>query len=458
VAALGNYREEIPVTSKRVILVLIMLVLVNPLVHAQSGSASNNNLCKPIDSYIVMGFFNGMLTSKQQANDNMDILEKTYGYEISKGVELRHRLFYNHTHGYVDDLLELFEQRNNENGKKHALSFRYELLWSLPYKGLWWRVLQSYKNMEKMYAEMEQKLPAIYDRTIKEINPKQEDYAEHNAMVKKIIDDEGKMLLIAHSQGNLFVNQVYDYAKDKLQDLDKNLRVIHVAPASVKTNGPHILADKDYVISTLFYGAIISGNSVPGVTHVIPPYGKNRPADPTGATDKRGHAWLPIYANPNLDIFNVLNTHINTDLVILENNFVNPTNNKTGTEFLAADLRWPSNRDKFDVHLQVYEPDGTRVAYNKPVGKSGLLRIKGTSNQYILGCNKSSIQTGIYQFTVNNTQQVKGDRANLKITSYQQGLISSKSFKLGSASNKETYVLSINIAEDAKGNLIVSEF
>lgn len=77
---------------------------------------------------------------------------------------------------------------------------------------------------------------------------------------------EGKKLLfVAHSQGNLFVNTAYTYTTSKVSS--DSVKVIHIAPASPIINGPHVLANQDLVINGLR-----AFGTVPPVTHSIPIY------------------------------------------------------------------------------------------------------------------------------------------------------------------------------------------
>ena len=62
-----------------------------------------------------------------------------------------------------------------------------------------------------------------------------------------VLRNAGQMLLmVAHSQGNLFVNRAYNYIHPLIGD---GVKVAHIAPASPTTNGPYLLADIDIVIN-----------------------------------------------------------------------------------------------------------------------------------------------------------------------------------------------------------------
>src|SRR5690554_6145462 len=106
---------------------------------------------------------------------------------------------------------------------------------------------------------------------------------------------EGKQIvMVAHSQGNLFANSAYDYAASQTDA--ESLKLVHIAPATPIANGPHRLADKDLVIN-----ALRATGGVQDITDIIPAY-LDRPAGLNGETDILGHGLLEIYLNPALNI------------------------------------------------------------------------------------------------------------------------------------------------------------
>jgi len=93
--------------------------------------------------------------------------------------------------------------------------------------------------------------------------PTLSDYAKHRALIDENIVKDNKLLFFGHSQGNLFVNAAYDYAKKEFSNSDNEhkhgnsisaadnpsfkssnkVKAIHVAPASIIKNGPYTLAN-----------------------------------------------------------------------------------------------------------------------------------------------------------------------------------------------------------------------
>ncbi len=68
-------------------------------------------------------------------------------------------------------------------------------------------------------------------------------------MLKTYVDRGHGAVLVAHSQGNLFVNAAHDGLKVALPNA--NVQVVHVAPASPTLRGEYVLADIDLVINGL---------------------------------------------------------------------------------------------------------------------------------------------------------------------------------------------------------------
>ena len=88
------------------------------------------------------------------------------------------------------------------------------------------------------------------------------------------------MVLIAHSQGNLFVNQTFDDLK--ASHPASIAQVVHIAPASPTLRGDYLLASIDLVINALRITGI---NTVPMANITLPP----------SAKDPSGHGFEPTY-------------------------------------------------------------------------------------------------------------------------------------------------------------------
>ncbi len=257
---------------------------------SMSGSVCAQEICDA--KGVVLGFFNGVNTTDVQADFAVAWLRKLYPEATPAGEPITYELFYNDTQGF-SDFVETFEQRLQEqNG---LLAGRFELFFSATQgEGGWWNALTS--AIPSLTALLGSFFDAYTTATIKGLISAVGDpnTAVVSARHKEQIDHRAglnhKMLFLAHSQGNLFVNQAYTHAVSKTGN--EFVRVVHVAPASPSLSGRHTLADKDAVINALRLTGTVVAN-----TDVILGY-VHRPAGLNDSRDLKGHGLLEIYLNP----------------------------------------------------------------------------------------------------------------------------------------------------------------
>ena len=84
--------------------------------------------------------------------------------------------------------------------------------------------------------------------------PTAADTAAHIAKLKTYADKSTGMVLVAHSQGNLFVNAAFDGIKASVPSV--KAKVVHVGSAAPKLNGDYVLADIDIVINVLLRASV----------------------------------------------------------------------------------------------------------------------------------------------------------------------------------------------------------
>lgn len=110
--------------------------------------------------------------------------------------------------------------------------------------------------------------------------PTTQDMAGHLIKLRGYADDDFTLLLVAHSQGNLFVNAAYDSIRSAKPGVPA--RVVHVAPASPTLRGEYLLADIDLVIN----GLRLQGVTSEPVANISLPF---------GAVDASGHMLEATY-------------------------------------------------------------------------------------------------------------------------------------------------------------------
>lgn len=245
---------------------------------------------------VVVGYFNGIMTTRNEAFDNLSFL--------ASSVKLSNRdqkLFYNYTDGLATDLLEVFEQRMAEQPEviKHRFELFFEIAGS---RGpLFDNLTRVYPSLNGFVNSMMQPFKAlIYAHVInlasgngKAISTTQV-YREHRDDASAILKAGNRLVLVAHSQGNLFANVLLNSFSAKTK---RAIRIVHIAPASQILKGGHSLADKDVVIA-----GIAGTGRVASVTISIPEANR-RPPGANGRVDPYGHGFVEIYLNKEMDAF-----------------------------------------------------------------------------------------------------------------------------------------------------------
>ncbi|EEZ01012.1 hypothetical protein VOA_003464 [Vibrio sp. RC586] len=393
------------------------------------------------DNGIVVGFFNGVQNTALQATMSLFELKSIHGVKNAQEEPIRYELLYNYTAGF-EDFVETFEQRLLEHGA--LLEGRFELFFeAIRGDGPWWRkiidtvsgtagILEGFVEWAK--AKTIALLTSSWGNPPTNVN-----YAEHRARIENWALEGKKLLFVAHSQGNLFVNPAYDYALRLLPG--ESISVVHIAPASPRLSGPHSLADLDLVIN----GLRLTGN-VADNTDSIPGY-LLRPAGTNGKRDPLGHGFIEIYINGALSVANRVNSHIQHALDTL----VSPPA-QASSGFFTATLTWDGLGD---VDLHTYEPNGSHVYYSNLTGSTGYLDVDNTvangPEHYFASCDINKLQTGVYTISVANYSRAEGRTATIQLSSWRDGVLGTRTVQLGSAtgSTPSHTLFKVNVSNDA---------
>ncbi|ELK8590239.1 TPA: hypothetical protein RQJ54_002438 [Vibrio vulnificus] len=255
-----------------------------------------SNNCK-VDGYTI-GFFNGVATSRRDAKLGLSKIINTLAIQQYRGQPVEYALFYNDSNykergiDVLADFAETFDQRTNELEQKQFE--RWEAFWD---------VVSGRNNspiIKKIDSLVKGFLAFVNDTLSRGINEIIHEFLEGLAslagsdintdevrMKHRLRNDsqtwQGKKLIyLAHSQGNLWVNESFHYVNQRLGYDETNIKVIHIAPASPTLNGDYILSDKDHVINGLNFTGI---GSVPFPNISIP----------TSDQDSLGHGLVEIY-------------------------------------------------------------------------------------------------------------------------------------------------------------------
>jgi hypothetical protein len=218
----------------------------------------------------TVGFFNGVWNTELQAIDGRNALQAafreasgrtddTYNHE-----DVSYQLFYNHTGSTVgssglQDIAEVFEQRAKElDPSGDLLNNHFYLFWE-PFNGNSAGYSQYVGSASKPLLDFIQgfqnsvvsssltTLASIFNYVTG--TPTNTDYSTQNTQLDALAAAGRKFVLVAHSQGNLFVNQAYDHIMPAVGAT--RVKVVHIAPASPTLRGQYELANIDLVINGL---------------------------------------------------------------------------------------------------------------------------------------------------------------------------------------------------------------
>lgn len=429
--------------SKKFKLGLLALLLSAPL--------GAKDLC--VGTGYTFGFFNGVWNTQEQASKGMMLLSRLYG-QTYNGEPIQYEAFYNHTGSSAgatsaQDLAEVFIQRADEIDASGELGKRWEYFWENLYgenRTLTDQIVEllpsSVSLIEQLYTNMSSQLVAAMSDLLSN-PPTEADYATHNSRLDALALQQQKMMLVAHSQGNLFVNKGYDHIVSTLGA--DSVKVVHIAPASPTLRGEHVLADIDLVIN----GLRIQGlDSVPPVTIALP----------FSSADLSGHTLADTY----LDVSRAARGDIKTLVGDAMSSLIAPPTQGNAGSFTVT-LTWDGPGD---VDLHVTEPLGSHVYYGHASGESGYLDVDNTSaygpEHYFATCDSSALAPGEYSVGINNYSRATGRVATIQAASSTGGVIATQRVtvgpELGSSGNySPSSVFSILVAkDDATGNVTYS--
>jgi hypothetical protein len=244
---------------------------------------------------VVIGFFNGVGNTEEDAKGGLEALVRLMGSSY-RDSPIRYENFYNQTgrstsSTLLQDLAETFIQRSAE--LDGVLGNRWEHYWDLVASrhgdpaSLTGSLIGGLGSGGLALARL---LDATFNATLGQIvagwarmladPPTGTDMATHLATLRALADEGSDIVMVAHSQGNLFVNAAYDGLRGSHPGTKAS--VVHVAPASPTLRGGYGLSGLDLVINGLRAQGV---NSVQPANWNIP----------FGQADASGHAWVATY-------------------------------------------------------------------------------------------------------------------------------------------------------------------
>jgi|GEM_PF-5454130 len=267
------------------------------------------------------------------------------------------------------------------------------------------------------------------------LNHVETDYKDHNKLIKKHINNNAKLLFIAHSQGNLFVHNAYRYAEAIHKP--NSVFTLHIGSASRKLSGDYILVDKDYIIKALSKLGYVPEPNI-SIPFYNPLDGSNR--------DFLGHSLVGTYLNPKLPApITAITNYVNEYIDIFEQEMTAENSKINDKPIFTATLSWHGFFN--DALLHTIKPDGTIYMLGDPPKGFGR-----ASLNYLPKCEH--IQTGIYIFNITNNAANR--TATFTIKDFDGKQLHSKNISFKQNRNNLTPIGKLSITEDAAGYLNIT--
>lgn len=349
------------------VLSIIVLIFLSATASAESA------LCLSTPEKLRIFHVNGIATSPQVAQRNLDELASAIGPTYS-GKPIEYALSYNYTHELIVDLLQ--------SATQIGLQFSSQvMLWMTGATGIpsWLQDILT-KAMQGFYPVVAGELQ------------------DHVDKYRDAVLQGNTVLLVSHSQGNLYANEAYAMLRSQHAELPiaQSVGIYSVAtPANnVEGNsGPYLTNNRDFISTT--------PGALPANLELKYSSGASVPAFGLGAfTLIKAHGFAETYLSPEYNARQLLLDGIHTRLASLQK----PADSSDDGPITAI-LSWSGN---VDLDLAITEPDGYFVssragaasgstAFSPPAGHVGYISHDAESagtEQYRSNCNQ--LQVGTY--------------------------------------------------------------
>jgi hypothetical protein len=352
---------------------LFNVFILTLMLTAIQTNTSEASYCD-IKSYIFFG--NGMFNDQSDAITSKDILThrlQSFGHLPNK--DWAFELSYNHDEG-IYSLFEVFRQRMGDRAASY------------------WRMLGNLEIAPDWLQDAAREIASNFDLAEALVD---DDLQRHVQRYQNLLLSGNRVLVVAHSQGNLYANAAYgNLAADSRNPMDAFGIVSVATPASfVAGNGPYY---------TLLYDMVISAvqMTVPGT---LPGNITNTVSD----TDWKHHSFIDSYLNGDQTGPLIVDTTLATADALA---WPAP---QIGSGPISVTLTWG---DQPDVDLHVFEPNYSHVYYANPQGLSGFLDVDDTNgygpeHYYVASCDQ--LLTGRYGIGVNYYRGSEPEVAHVQI-------------------------------------------
>jgi hypothetical protein len=239
--------------------------------------------------YVIV-YINGLSTDPIGAQDGLDALSAIYAAQYNNQ-PVSYTLFYTPTDGLTQDVINAFAQRVQSTP---GLTDRWELIWDTLDGGGAISDLAVAENpsLSSLVSDLKTTFLNDVSSNVKNLSANKEFQPavdQFTTTLTTYYTQQKKTLVVAHSQGNVYLNAAYDAVKPQLKT--DSLRTVEVATPTATVRDPqgrYVTSTTDLVIQsvTLALGNVEPANTDGPILAAL--------SSDTGY----GHKFVDIYMNP----------------------------------------------------------------------------------------------------------------------------------------------------------------
>jgi hypothetical protein len=259
----------------------------------------------------VIGYINGLSTDPIGAQDGLEALSAIYGAQYSNQ-PVSYTLFYAPTDGLMQDVISAFAQRV---ASSPGLTDRWELIWDTLDGGggaISDLAIAENPSLNGLVSDLKTIFLNGVSSNVKNLTSNKEFQPAVDQFASALTTyytQQKKMLVVAHSQGNVYLNAAYDAVKPQLKA--DSLRPVQVATPTATVRDPqgrYVTSTTDLVIQAV---ALTLGDVEPANT--------DGPILAALSSDTGyGHKFVDIYMNPNYKLLPAIKALADSSLQILQ--------------------------------------------------------------------------------------------------------------------------------------------
>ncbi|ABM04840.1 hypothetical protein Ping_3152 [Psychromonas ingrahamii 37] len=411
------------------------------------------------DKKTAVYFANGILTSPYAAENmafKMGIAYKNQFKNLHEDSSYEFSDAYNYSQGKLTDIAQVLQQKMDEEGVAGISGYQiYELISSGlnndPIRAVLAAFLSTTTNAIYTDALLEELGELMTSASVEAIADSLMVNSEHIGLYEANLIAGKRVLIMPHSQGNLFTNNAVAAVKTRQPDWADSIDYFGIAnPAALTVGGAgYVTADDDRVIGILSLMENVLASNLDNDPSALPSFfgGDSR--------SNTNHLIVEDYWDARLASRAV----IDTNMLRLAQNTPFPLQ-IAGTGAIRASLSWGGQPD---VDLHAYEPNGRHVYYRSKTGDDGILDVDDTSGfgpeNYTVACE--SVNAGTYQIGVNYFRGNATETAKVTVFLGDGRTITPRELMLNQAegsygNDNPATMFEITVTDDGEGNAIYS--